>query len=317
MTLPLQKLQGKLHHSARENCNIHCMKGLEGHRLHGQLADFGDRICVGNGRAGVERAEVHICGNGFSPHRHDTYGIGLTLSGVQTFQYRGVRRYCLPRQCHILHPDEVHDGGAASDAGFSYRIVHVAPATMQRALSGKSLPFVADPVVDLGAESAELLSRLWNVDDDLEDVEDDEIVSSILGFLEKCSAGGRPARRRVIPWEALRRVCELLAAEPAVPCVAGELEIVSGLDRWTLAREFRAAYGTTPRSFRTMRQLDKVRSLLVGGVSLAAAAAEAGFSDQSHMSRMFKKVYGFTPMRWTSAVTPARGISRHGRNLAQ
>jgi hypothetical protein len=49
----------------------------------------------------------------------------------------------------------------------------------------------------------------------------------------------------------------------------------------------------------------------------AAAAAEAGFSDQSHMSRMFKKVYGFTPMRWTSAVTPARGISRHGRNLAQ
>ena len=165
--------------------------------------------------------------------------------------------------------------------------------------------------------SAELLSRLWNVDDDLEDVEDDEIVSSILGFLEECSAGGRPARRRVIPWEALRRVCELLAAEPAVPCVAGELEIVSGLDRWTLAREFRAAYGTTPRSFRTMRQLDKVRSLLVGGVSLAAAAAEAGFSDQSHMSRMFKKVYGFTPMRWTSAVTPARGISRHGRNLAQ
>jgi AraC-like DNA-binding protein len=178
---------------------------------------------------------------------------------------------------------------------------------MQRALSGKSLPFVADPVVDLGAESAELLCRLWNVDDDLEDVEDDEIVS----------AGGRPARRRVIPWEALRRVCELLAAEPAVPCVAGELEIVSGLDRWTLAREFRAAYGTTPRSFRTMRQLDKVRSLLVGGVSLAAAAAEAGFSDQSHMSRMFKKVYGFTPMRWTSAVAPARGISRHGHNLAQ
>jgi AraC-like DNA-binding protein len=63
--------------------------------------------------------------------------------------------------------------------------------------------------------------------------------------------------------------------------------------------------------------LDKVRSLLVGGVSLAAAAAEAGFSDQSHMSRMFKKVYGFTPMRWTSAVAPARGISRHGHNLAQ
>jgi AraC-like DNA-binding protein len=50
-----------------------------------------------------------------------------------------------------------------------------------------------------------------------------------------------------------------------------------------------------------MRQLDQVRLLLKGGASIAAAAVDAGFADQSHMSRQFKRAYGLTPARWLSA----------------
>ena len=81
----------------------------------------------------------------------------------------------------------------------------------------------------------------------------------------------------------------------------GELEQLAGLDRWTLARQFRAAFGTSPGRFRTMRQLDRVRRLLRAGSSLADAAVDAGFADQSHMSRHFKRAYGLTPARWVSA----------------
>lgn len=34
--------------------------------------------------------------------------------------------------------------------------------------------------------------------------------------------------------------------------------------------------------------------------ALAQAAAEAGFADQSHMTRQFKRTYGLTPARWTA-----------------
>ena len=40
---------------------------------------------------------------------------------------------------------------------------------------------------------------------------------------------------------------------------------MAGLDRWNLARQFRAAFGTSPSRFRTMRQLDEVRRLLTRG----------------------------------------------------
>jgi AraC-like DNA-binding protein len=81
-----------------------------------------------------------------------------------------------------------------------------------------------------------------------------------------------------------------------------ELERVSGLDRWTLARQFRAVLGTSAGRFRTHRRLDVVRRKLTAGASLVSASIDAGFADQSHMSRQFKRAYGLTPGAWRSAV---------------
>ncbi|TIW84422.1 MAG: AraC family transcriptional regulator, partial [Mesorhizobium sp.] len=67
--------------------------------------------------AGMERIEARFHGSAFDPHRHDTYAIGVTLRGVQTFRYRGAARLSLPGQVIVLHPDELHDGGAGTEEG--------------------------------------------------------------------------------------------------------------------------------------------------------------------------------------------------------
>ena len=48
----------------------------------------------------------------------------------------------------MLHPDETHDGGPATEAGFAYRILYVEPDLVRRALDGGALPFVRRPVHD-------------------------------------------------------------------------------------------------------------------------------------------------------------------------
>nr|WP_243696352.1 helix-turn-helix domain-containing protein [Aeromicrobium camelliae] len=78
---------------------------------------------------------------------------------------------------------------------------------------------------------------------------------------------------------------------------------MAGLDRWTLARQFRAAYGTSPSRFRTAQQLQTARRLMLEGRPLAEAAALAGFADQAHLTRMFKRAYGITPAAWRAATT--------------
>jgi AraC-like DNA-binding protein len=254
--------------------------------------------CGQLGVGGIERLEARLYGWSFSPHRHDTYGIGLTLSGVQTFRYRGTQRYCRAGQCHILHPDEIHDGSAATDAGVNYRIAYIDPSLVQHALGGRSLPFVPDPVLDLTTAQRRALSIAWDIDDEVDALAEADIITAVASVLATAAGLAKSAPSRSVPIQALQRVRDKLAGDPATSSRVDELERIAGLDRWTLARDFRAAFGTSPRRFRTMRQLDHVRKSVASGASLAEAALAAGFADQSHMSRMFKRAYGMTPLNW-------------------
>jgi AraC-like DNA-binding protein len=266
----------------------------------GERAGGSDRIRIAPGAPGIERLEARFHGQAFSPHRHDTYAIGVTLSGIQSFHFRGDRWHCLPGQCHILHPDETHDGGAGSDEGFSYRIVYVAPWLVQEALLGKPLPFVGRPVVD-AARLDGLSVDIWNLEEDLDEISRTELVVAVANLLVEASSDGT-ASRGPLAVARLARVRDLIADSPADRRSMEELERLAGLDRWTLARQFRAAFGTSPSRFRTMRQLDHVRHMLRNGASLTEASNAAGFADQSHMTRHFKRAYGLPPGEWVSVV---------------
>jgi AraC-like DNA-binding protein len=257
------------------------------------------RIRIASGGKGIERLEARLYGQAYSPHRHDTYAIGITLSGVQSFHFRGELWHCLPGQCHILHPDETHDGGAGTEEGFSYRILYIDPWLVRQALPGKTLPFVGHPVVEAVGLPTSGATDIWNMDSELDDLAQIELVVAVTELL--ISAAGAPAiQLGRLPLRRLSRVRDLIAERPEERRSMAELERLSGLDRWTLARQFRAVFGTSPSRFRTLRQLDHVRRLLKRGTPLAEASIAAGFSDQSHMSRHFKNAYGFTPGRWNS-----------------
>lgn len=260
-----------------------------------------NRIRIGRGSAGIERLEARFVGQAFSPHRHDTYAIGITLSGVQTFRYRGTRRYCLPGQCHVLHPSEMHDGGAGTAKGFGYKIVYIDPSLVQQALGGKALPFVSDPIVEKSIFQDALPPALWRLEEPLDDIAGIEIVTAVADLLDRASRTGTQ-KQSSLRLASLLRVRDLIVANPTTRHSIETLEGVSGLDRWVLARQFRAAFGTCPSNFRTMRQVDQARQMIRGGLPLAEAALEAGFADQSHMSRMFKRAYGLTPAKWAAAL---------------
>lgn len=255
---------------------------------------------------GIERIEARFHGNGFSPHRHDTYALGLTLHGVQTFRYRGAERFSNPGNVIVLHPDEVHDGAAGTEDGLIYRMIYLPPELIG-AVGGHrtALPFVADPVAsDIGLWQA-LADILCNLEHEPADLVLDDVVMRVENGLRRQSGAGV---RAVQP---TARAAVLRARDILEDCSGEEirsevLEAATGLDRYELARQFRRVLGTSPHRYLIMRRLDRAKYLMATGGRLAEVAADAGFADQAHFTRHFRKAFGMTPGRWLALRKNAR-----------
>ena len=276
--------------------------------LNDPAAGRSDSIRFGPSAYGVERAEVYLSTRGFDPHRHDTYGIGVTTAGVQTFGYRGSQRVCLPGQLHVLHPDETHDGGPGTEDGFGYRILYIPPELVRGALGGRALPFVADPVQEPTPGVRPIASLLADINEPISELSCAEIAVAVADCL--LSLSDCPDRRQpTVDLRAAELVRDYLAAHAREQTSASTLEKIAGTDRFTITRHFRWAFGTSPDRYRTLRRLALAQAAIESGQSLAQVAAEAGFADQSHMTRQFKRTYGLTPTRWralTAASSPER-----------
>jgi AraC-like DNA-binding protein len=260
----------------------------------------GDYIRVAPWRPGLERIEGFFAGHAYDPHRHDTYAIGYTLAGVQSFNYRGARAHSSSGETMILHPDETHDGRSGSDNAFRYRMIYVEPSLVLAALGGRmqALPFAREVVQRDVRLLAALRSVLDDLDAGIDDLQADSFLAQLADILCTRDRSAAKPRHGAPAMRAVRRAAEFLDEAGGQPVASAELEQVSGLDRFALARQFRAMLGTSPYRYLTMRRLDNARRMIRSGVGLADAALDAGFADQSHMTRQFKRAYGLPPGSW-------------------
>ncbi|HSR41735.1 MAG TPA: AraC family transcriptional regulator [Longimicrobiales bacterium] len=97
-----------------------------------------------------------------------------------------------------------------------------------------------------------------------------------------------------------RRCADLLDARFREPCRLGLAAEELGVERTTLAHVFRREYGCSVGEYLRRCRLAHVARRLQGddGPGLAELAADAGFADQSHMTRTFKAEFGVPPGRW-------------------
>jgi len=84
----------------------------------------------------------------------------------------------------------------------------------------------------------------------------------------------------------------------------GEGARLAGMSREGFSRRFRKRHGIPPQLFRLSERLNEARRLLRAGEPVAAVAAEAGFSDQSHLGRCFRRAFGVTPGHYRRNLPP-------------
>ena len=262
--------------------------------------DGGDWVWTSTLGEGVELLRAWFGGRAFTKHCHDTYAVGVTEAGVQAFDYRGRVERSTPGQVIVLHPDEMHDGRAGTEVGFGYRIVYVEPARIAAAVRTirarpAPLPFVREPVSSNPTLGRAVAAAFQCAPEPL------ALDALVLRLAEGLIAGDPRSPAACPPprldHAAIERARVFLDSRRAI-VRSLELEAVTGLSRYEIARQFRTAHGTSPYRYSLMRRLDFARNRLGSGMPLAEVALAAGFVDQAHFTRMFRAAFGVTPGRY-------------------
>jgi AraC family transcriptional regulator len=126
---------------------------------------------------------------------------------------------------------------------------------------------------------------------------DDESLRKLEQALLEGRSVSSDSGRRFPQW--LERVRNILEQRFAEPYKLSEIAAEAGVHPVHLAREFRKYYGTSVGEYlRRVRIEYACRELMGSNAAVTNIAFAAGFADQSHFSRTFKRLCGTTPGRY-------------------
>jgi len=128
---------------------------------------------------------------------------------------------------------------------------------------------------------------------------EEDLVRALVRLLRKHGARPCPMRPTSPAVAAARR---RLDEAPERPVTLAELAALSGVDRFALLRGFARETGATPHAYLVQRRVRLARQLLAAGHVPAEAALRAGFADQSHLTRAFRRQFGVTPGSYQAAL---------------
>jgi AraC-like DNA-binding protein len=255
--------------------------------------------------AGVYATDIES-GRHYGRHFHASYGLGVMDDGAHRSASGHGAVDAFAGDILTTNPGEVHDGRPLGAPSRRWRTMYMPPEIVASIAVERSdstaVAFTAAAFGDAQLQWAvrRLLARMadWTAGRGDALACEEALVAACALMIERHST---VAGADIAPAADMTRVIERLADAPSVTPTLAELAGLAGLGRFQLLRRFRQALGTTPHAWLVQQRAERARGLLTRGVAIAEAAAACGFADQSHLTRVFVRCFGFTPGAWRRA----------------
>jgi AraC-like DNA-binding protein len=121
-----------------------------------------------------------------------------------------------------------------------------------------------------------------------------------IGTAARPSQSARKARAScgLAPWQALR-VHDYVESTLSGPINVACLAQIAKLSASHFARAFRASFGATPAAYVVIRRVERAKLMMLETAEpLCRISIDCGFTDQSHLSRVFRRRVGQSPSQW-------------------
>jgi AraC-like DNA-binding protein len=263
-----------------------------------------------SGFPGVELIEAHHSTRVWG-HLCSAYAFNSLHDWNGRIDYR--RRSLSPAKgdLFLVEAGEVFLGAPADERPGGFRVIEIAPETMLAACraEGHKAPvhFAQQIVAEVSPELSASLGALQRaLLEDAEPLEQQSRLAAVAhaalsAVLERAPHG----RQRAVPLGHCARLREILHSSEGSRLNLSDFARNVGVSQFQLLRTFKRHYGYPPHAYGLHVRVERARQMLRRGFTVAQAAAANDFTDQSHLTRHFRRIWGVTPGVYASGTPSA------------
>jgi AraC-like DNA-binding protein len=235
----------------------------------------------------------------YAKHSHETFSLGAITGGNSTYLNRDFSTTVGAGTLVLMNPADVHACNSIDDQPWSYRMLYVDTRWLASLQGGggnapsEYLPYTAVMSRDADVYDRFNLFFVQLVSDAVSSGDKQRLAEDFFrDFDERMQSAFAGVK---VESSRLFKAATLIAENFKEPLPLAELCQVADLSRSHFIREFKAHFGLTPHAYLVNRRIQFARAQLKVGRAIADVAVDAGFADQAHLQRAFKKHLAATP----------------------
>ncbi|WP_030260940.1 AraC family transcriptional regulator [Streptomyces violens] len=267
----------------------------------------------------AEVYHAHLTGHAYPMHTHGAWTLLIVDDGMVRYDLDRHEHGALRTGVTLLPPHVPHNGSPITPEGFRKRVLYLDPEAA--GLGEEYIGLAVDAPV---LEDTTLRDRIHRLHDALvlpgEELESESRLVCVTERLRRHLTRRHLTRRHPTRQDTpaappaagpglARQLRDLLDARIAEGLTLQEASGLLHAHPAHLVRAFSREFAISPHQYLTARRVDLARRLLLDGMAPRDAAAAAGFHDQPHLTRHFKRVLGVPPGHFTDR-RPAPAPSR-------
>jgi len=240
----------------------------------------------------------------FKPHFHETYTIILVDQGIGDYSTSKSNYTISKNKILVFNPYEVHTGKPIDGKPWSFLTFHIPLEIMKKVTQNELIiPFFENNKIEddnLFKEGFELFPYLLSPENftTSEKVLIDFLKNLYNNYSHNNQKKKLTCEKKVIAKKIRQHIHNSLDGELSLNFISKEFN----LSVFSLIKIFKDSYDLPPHQYVVNLKIEKAKKMLLKNRSCTEVAYDAGFFDQSHFIRHFKKIVGVTPKKYTNII---------------
>ncbi|WP_367566202.1 helix-turn-helix domain-containing protein [Lacrimispora sp.] len=246
----------------------------------------------------------------FPNHFHEYYVIGFIESGKRHLTCKNKEYIIDAGDLVLFNPFDNHACQQADDKTLDWRSININENIMEetvRQITGIGYLPKFTTTAAYHSESVLLLRELHQmIMEQRKDFKKEEVFFFLIEQLIKEYT--EPVKESLSEVsEEIQKSCTYIENHYGELITLDDLSELSGLNKYTLLRNFTRQRGVTPYQYLEAIRISEAKKLLENGIDPLEAAMKTGFTDQSHFTKFFKRLIGLTPRQYRDIFKESKG----------